>query len=41
MANYACYCLYNFGITPSRFMEMSQREKAFIIAAVDLRLGKK
>lgn len=39
-ANYAYYCLHRLGILPSQFMTMSQKEKAFVIGAIDLKLEK-
>ncbi len=38
MANYAYYCLHELKITPRRFDEMDLREKAFIIASIDIRI---
>lgn len=36
-AVYAYYCFHKFGMPPSRFAEMSSREKAFIAAAIQLK----
>ena len=38
MANYAYYALHKLKILPSQFMDLDQNEKAFIIAAIDLRI---
>ena len=38
MANYAYYALHKLHIRPREFLDMDQREKAFIIAAIDLRI---
>ncbi|MBR2504678.1 MAG: hypothetical protein IKB61_01900 [Elusimicrobiaceae bacterium] len=40
MANYAYYCLHKLKITPRQFDEMDRYEKAFIIAAIDIKLEK-
>jgi hypothetical protein len=37
MANYAFYCLHRLKILPSQFLEMDDEEKAFIIAAIDIK----
>lgn len=39
-ANYAYYCLHEFHWVPSRFVNMAENEKAFVIAAIDIRLEK-
>lgn len=36
--NYAYYCLHKFHWLPSRFLELSQEEQAFVMAAIDLRV---
>jgi hypothetical protein len=36
-AVYAYYCFHKFGMPPSRFAEMGEREKAFIAAAIELK----
>ena len=38
MANYAYYCLHKLRITPRQFDEMDLREKAFIMASIDIRM---
>lgn len=38
MAVYAYWCLHNMGMKPSEFVELSENEMAFIIAAVDIYL---
>lgn len=38
MANYAYYCLHKLRITPRQFDEMDEYEKAFIIAAIDIKV---
>ena len=40
MANYAYYCLHKLKITPRQFDEMDRYEKAFIIAAIDIKAEK-
>lgn len=40
MANYAYYCLHKLKITPRQFDEMDRYEKAFIIAAIDIKQDK-
>lgn len=37
-ANYAYYCLHKFRMLPSQFAALERREKAFIIAAIDLKI---
>lgn len=37
MANYAYYCLHKLKITPRQFDEMDRYEKAFVIAAIDIK----
>ncbi len=39
MANYAYYCLHKFKMLPSAFLELDEEEKAFIIAAIDIKLA--
>ncbi|RKW36743.1 MAG: hypothetical protein D8H95_44825 [Lachnospiraceae bacterium] len=36
-ANYAYYCLHKFHWEPSKFVEMTEEEKAFIVAAIDIK----
>lgn len=38
MSNYAYYCLHELKITPRQFDEMDIREKAFIIASIELKM---
>ncbi len=38
MANYAYYCLHKLKIRACEFLEMDEEEKAFTIAAIDLKL---
>lgn len=38
MANYAYYCLHKLRITPRQFDEMDLREKAFIIASINIKM---
>jgi len=38
MAVYAYYALHKLHMRPREFMEMDMREKAFVIAAIDLRI---
>jgi len=37
-ANYAYYALHKLRILPREFEEMDRREKAFIIASIDIKL---
>ena len=37
-ANYAYYALLKLHILPSVFLEMEEEEKAFVIAAIDLKI---
>ncbi|MBE6070685.1 MAG: hypothetical protein E7208_01875 [Clostridium butyricum] len=37
-SNYAYYCLHKLKILPSQFISMSREEKAFIIAAIDIKV---
>lgn len=37
-ANYAYYCLHKLRITPGQYMAMDRRERAFIMAAIDIRI---
>lgn len=37
-ANYAYYALHKLHILPSQFLELDEQEKAFIIAAIKLKL---
>lgn len=37
MANYAYYCLHKLRITPRQFDEMDKYEKAFVIAAINIK----
>ena len=37
MANYAYYCLHRLKMLPSQFLEMDDEEKAFVIAAIDIK----
>lgn len=39
-SNYYYYCLHRFRWTPRQFMNMSMHEKAFVIAAIDIRIKK-
>ena len=36
-ANFAYYCLHEFHLLPSDFLQLPRREKAFIIAAIQVR----
>ncbi|RKW57739.1 MAG: hypothetical protein D8H95_02355 [Lachnospiraceae bacterium] len=36
-ANYAYYCLHKFHWKPTEFIEMSEEEMAFVIAAIDIK----
>lgn len=38
MANYAYYALHKLHVLPSVFLEMDEQEKAFIIAAIDIKI---
>lgn len=37
-ANIAYYCLHELHLTPSAFYALPRRERAFIIAAIDVRV---
>ena len=37
-ANYAYYALLNLHILPSVFLKMDEQEKAFVIAAIQIKL---
>ncbi|MBD5082130.1 MAG: hypothetical protein HDT44_10270 [Ruminococcaceae bacterium] len=37
-ANYAYYALHRLNILPSVFLEMEEQEKAFVIAAIRIRI---
>ncbi|HBH95365.1 MAG TPA: hypothetical protein DDX91_06405 [Ruminococcaceae bacterium] len=37
-ANYAYYALHKLNILPSAFLEMDMQEKAFVIAAIQIRV---
>jgi hypothetical protein len=32
------YCLHKFRILPSQFLDLDQKDKAFIIAAINLKI---
>lgn len=38
---YAFYCLHEFHILPSQYLEMPIEEQAFIQAAIDLKIERK
>ena len=38
MSNYAYYCLHKLKITPRQFDEMDKYEKAFVVAAIDIKM---
>ncbi len=38
MANYAYYALHKLHILPSVFLELDEQEKAFIIAAIQIKV---
>lgn len=37
-ANYAYYCLHQFNMLPSAFLNLPPREKATIVACIDLKI---
>lgn len=37
-ANIAYYCLHELHLTPSQFFNLDRQERAFIIAAIDIRV---
>ena len=37
-ANIAYYCLHELHLTPSQFFSLDRQERAFIIAAIDVRV---
>lgn len=37
-ANIAYYCLHKFHILPSQYIELDEQEKAFLIAAIEIKL---
>ena len=39
-ANIAYYCLHELHILPSQFFALDRQERAFIIAAIDIRIEK-
>ncbi|NBK18611.1 hypothetical protein D7Y41_27520 [Anaerotruncus sp. 1XD22-93] len=39
-ANYAYYCLHKLHIRPNQYLRMDDQEKAFIIAAIRIKLEK-
>ena len=39
-ANYAYYCLHKLHILPSQYLEMDEQDKAFVIAAIRIKLEK-
>ena len=36
MFNLAYYCLFKFGWSPSQIIKLSQREKAFLMASIEI-----
>ncbi|MBN1042512.1 hypothetical protein DVW07_10625 [Clostridium botulinum] len=38
-SNYAFYCLHKLKILPTQFVNMSRQEKAFVIAAIDIKVA--
>lgn len=40
MAAYAYYCLHKLHILPNIFLKLDQREKAFIIASIKVKVEK-
>ncbi len=34
------YCLHNLKMKPSEYLAMDDNEKAFLIAAIDIKIGK-
>ena len=38
MANYCYYCLHKLKMLPSTFLNLPLQEKAFIIAAIDIKM---
>lgn len=40
MASYAYYCIHNFHWPPSFFMNLDENERAFVIAAIDVKVDK-
>lgn len=37
MTGYAYYCLHELRLLPSQFLKLDRREKAFVIASIDMR----
>ena len=37
-ANFAYYCLHKLKMLPSQFMELDEHEKAFVIAAIQIKI---
>ncbi len=38
MSNIAYYCLHKFNMRPSEFISLTRQERAFIIAAIDIKI---
>lgn len=38
-ANYAYFCLHKLNLLPSQFLNLSRQEKAFVIAAIDIKVA--
>jgi len=39
-AVYAHYCLQKLGILPGKFLTLNRRERAFVMASIDVRIEK-